>query len=41
MKGIAVFPGKPDSIHLVDLPEPSMDDIPADAVYSSRQCTWV
>ena len=28
MKGIAVFPGKPDSIHLVDLPEPSVDDIP-------------
>ena len=29
MKGIAVFPGKPDSIHLVDLPEPSVDDIPS------------
>lgn len=28
MKGIAVFPGKPDSIHLVDLPEPSVEDIP-------------
>ena len=29
MKGIAVFPGKPDSIHLVDQPEPSVDDIPS------------
>jgi glucose 1-dehydrogenase len=28
MKGIAVSPGKPDSIHLVDLPEPNVDDIP-------------
>jgi threonine dehydrogenase-like Zn-dependent dehydrogenase len=28
MKGIAVFPGKPDSAHLVDLPEPSVDDVP-------------
>ena len=28
MKGIGVFPGKPDSVHLVDLPEPSVDDIP-------------
>lgn len=28
MKGIGVFPGKPDSVYLVDLPEPSVDDIP-------------
>jgi threonine dehydrogenase-like Zn-dependent dehydrogenase len=28
MKAMAVFPGKPDSIHLADLPEPSVDDIP-------------
>ncbi len=28
MKGIAVVPGKPDSVHLADLPEPSADDIP-------------
>src|SRR5207253_791614 len=28
MKGIAVIPGKPDSIDLVDLPEPSLEDIP-------------
>ena len=28
MKGIAVVPGKPDSIDLVDLPEPGVDDIP-------------
>jgi threonine dehydrogenase-like Zn-dependent dehydrogenase len=28
MKAVAVFPGKPDSIHLADLPEPSVDDIP-------------
>ena len=28
MKAVAVFPGKPNSIHLADLPEPSVDDIP-------------
>jgi threonine dehydrogenase-like Zn-dependent dehydrogenase len=28
MKAMAVFPGKPNSIHLADLPEPSVDDIP-------------
>jgi hypothetical protein len=28
MKAVAVFPGKPNSIHLTDLPEPSVDDIP-------------
>jgi threonine dehydrogenase-like Zn-dependent dehydrogenase len=28
MKGIAVFPGEPDSVHLVELPEPSVDDVP-------------
>jgi threonine dehydrogenase-like Zn-dependent dehydrogenase len=28
MKSIAVFPGKPDSIHLAELPEPSLDEIP-------------
>ncbi len=28
MKAIAVFPGRPDSIHLADLPEPRVDDIP-------------
>src|ERR687893_2992718 len=28
MKAIAVFPGKPDSIPLADLPEPSVNDIP-------------
>src|SRR5437867_2006488 len=28
MKAIAVFPGKPDSVHLADLPEPSVHDIP-------------
>ncbi len=27
MKGITVFPNKPDSVHLVDLPEPSVEDI--------------
>src|SRR5918911_3211451 len=27
MKAMAVFPGKPNSIHLADLPEPSVDDI--------------
>lgn len=28
MKAIAVFPGKPNSIHLADLPQPSVRDIP-------------
>jgi threonine dehydrogenase-like Zn-dependent dehydrogenase len=28
MKAIAVFPGKPDSVHLADLPKPSPDEIP-------------
>jgi threonine dehydrogenase-like Zn-dependent dehydrogenase len=28
MKAIAVHPGKPNSIHLRDIPEPSVDDIP-------------
>jgi threonine dehydrogenase-like Zn-dependent dehydrogenase len=28
MKAIAVFPGKPDSIHLASLPAPSLDEIP-------------
>lgn len=28
MKAIAVFPGKADSVHLANLPKPSLDDIP-------------
>ncbi len=28
MKAVAVFPGTPDSIHLADLPEPQVDDVP-------------
>ena len=28
MKAIAVFPGKPNSVHLADLPKPSVDEIP-------------
>src|ERR687886_1960375 len=28
MKAVAVIPGKPDSIHLADLPEPSVGDVP-------------
>ncbi len=28
MKAIAVFPGKPNSVHLADLPKPSVSDIP-------------
>jgi threonine dehydrogenase-like Zn-dependent dehydrogenase len=28
MKAIAVFPGKPNSIHLADLPKPAVDDVP-------------
>src|SRR5436189_857284 len=29
MKAIAVTPGKPNSIHLEDIPKPSVDDVPA------------
>jgi threonine dehydrogenase-like Zn-dependent dehydrogenase len=28
MKAIAVFPGKPGSVHLADLPKPSVQDVP-------------
>ncbi len=28
MKAVAVFPGKQDSLHLADLPEPGVDDVP-------------
>jgi len=28
MKAVAVFPGKKDTIHLAELPEPSVDDDP-------------
>jgi threonine dehydrogenase-like Zn-dependent dehydrogenase len=28
MKAIAVFPGKPDSVHLAELPKPQVSDIP-------------
>jgi len=28
MKAVAVYPGKPDSVHLADLPQPSARDIP-------------
>ncbi|HEX2279887.1 MAG TPA: glucose 1-dehydrogenase [Candidatus Tectomicrobia bacterium] len=28
MKAIAVFPGTPNSVHLADLPKPSLEDIP-------------
>jgi glucose 1-dehydrogenase len=28
MKAVAVFPGKLESMHLADLPEPSVDDVP-------------
>ncbi len=28
MKGVAVFPGKPGTVHLAELPKPSLDDIP-------------
>src|SRR5262249_673768 len=28
MKAIAVFPGKPESIHLAELPKPSVEEIP-------------
>lgn len=28
MKGIAVFPGKPNSVHLAELPKPSVNEIP-------------
>jgi threonine dehydrogenase-like Zn-dependent dehydrogenase len=29
MKAIAVIPGKPDSVHLVEMPKPSLDEVPA------------
>jgi hypothetical protein len=28
MKAIAVFPGKPNSSHLAELPMPSLDEVP-------------
>ena len=28
MKAIAVFPGKPDSVHLAELPKPAVTDVP-------------
>src|ERR671923_2190564 len=28
MKAISVFPGKPNSVHVADLPEPSLDEVP-------------
>ena len=28
MKAVAVFPGKPNSMHLAQLPKPSINDIP-------------
>src|SRR5881409_4062072 len=28
MKAIAVLPGKPNSVHLADLPRPSVNDVP-------------
>ncbi len=28
MKAVAVYPGKPNSIHLAELPKPSVDEIP-------------
>jgi threonine dehydrogenase-like Zn-dependent dehydrogenase len=28
MKAIAVFPGKPESVHLAEMPKPSLDEVP-------------
>src|SRR5213080_3549375 len=28
MKAISVFPGKPNSVHLADLPKPSVNEVP-------------
>jgi len=28
MKAISVFPGKPNSVHVADLPRPSLDKVP-------------
>src|SRR5215472_15864272 len=28
MKAISVFPGKPNSVHVADLPKPSLDHVP-------------
>jgi len=38
MKAIAVIPGKADSVHLANLPKPSLDDIPRAGACSSRYC---
>ena len=40
MKAIAVFPGKANSVHLADLPKPSLDAIPMAGACSSRCCVW-
>src|SRR5881392_2208069 len=29
MKAISVFPGKPESVHLTDLPKPAVDQVPS------------
>ena len=29
MQAVAVYPGKPNSVHLAEMPKPSIDDIPA------------
>ena len=37
MKAVAVFPGKPGSIHLANLPEPSVEDVPGGLLTRWRQ----
>ncbi len=32
MKAISVFPGKPESVHLTDLPKPALDQVPNGAI---------
>src|SRR5206468_10833455 len=29
MKAVSVFPGKPDSVHIADLPKPALDQVPS------------
>ena len=38
MKAIAVFPGKPDSVHLADLPMPAVDDDPETGAACWSRC---
>lgn len=40
MKAVAVFPGKPDSVHLRDVRKPSLDEIPDGRGVLRRMRNW-